>query len=57
LLLVVAVDFAHSVDALGGVKHVVDDVLGVVGARHGEFVIDIDDRRGTSGPKPESVDW
>jgi len=36
---------------LGGVKHVVDDVLGVVGARHGEFVIDIDDRRGTSGPK------
>ena len=31
-------------------------IRGVVGARHGEFVIDIDDRRGTSGPKPGCTD-
>jgi|SRR6185295_4936619 hypothetical protein len=45
LLLVVAADFAHSVDALGGVKQVGDDVVGVVGARHDEFVVDRTERR------------
>ena len=48
-MLVVSVDFAEGVDALGGVKQVVDDVLGVLGARHGEFIIEIDYRHGDFG--------